>query len=386
MRRQPLPTGRTAAWGAALAALLALAFWTGPAQAHRLRPALATLSFTHDGVYRLDLTLNAEAALAGIGPEHEDTDDAPTADDYQALRALDAPALASRIHASADEILKGITIAFDGTPAPPPGLTGVAVPEDPDVSRERLTRLTLTGTRPVAAETVTWRYPRRLGASALRVVPASGPPLATDWLAAGETSAPIAIDGLASAPSTGEVATRYVTLGFTHIIPAGLDHVLFVLGIFLLSLRLRPLLYQVTAFTVAHSITLAMGLYGLVSVPESVVEPLIAASIVYVAVENLVTTRLQPWRVYVVFVFGLLHGLGFAGVLRDLGLPREEFVTALVAFNVGVELGQLAVIAAAFLAVGIWCRNREWYHRAVVVPASTVIALVGAYWTVSRIL
>jgi len=119
------------------------------------------------------------------------------------------------------------------------------------------------------------------------------------------------------------------------------DHILFVLGIFLLSTAWRPILLQVTTFTIAHSITLGLTMYGIVSLPSSIVEPLIALSITYVAVENLWTTELKPWRLALVFMFGLLHGMGFAGVLRGLGLPRSEFLTALLTFNLGVEGGQL---------------------------------------------
>ena len=161
-------------------------------------------------------------------------------------------------------------------------------------------------------------------------------------------------------------------------------HVLFVLGLFLLSPRLRPLLWQVTAFTVAHSITLALSLYGVVSLPASIVEPLIALSIAFVAVENICSTRLRAWRVGVVFLFGLVHGMGFAGALKDAGLPRGRYALALVGFNVGVELGQLTVIAAALAVVG-WWRRRDWYRRVIVVPASSAIAAIAVCWTIVRI-
>jgi hypothetical protein len=130
---------------------------------------------------------------------------------------------------------------------------------------------------------------------------------------------------------------------------------------------------------------LALGIYGVVSVPAAIVEPLIAASIIFVAVENLFTDRLHRWRPVAVFGFGLLHGLGFAGVLSDVGLPRAQFVTGLIGFNVGVELGQLAVIAACFLGVGLWFRHRHWYRRAVAMPASLAVAVVAAYWFVERV-
>ena len=149
------------------------------------------------------------------------------------------------------------------------------------------------------------------------------------------------------------------------------------LGLFLLSVRWKPLLIQVTSFTVAHSITLGLSIYGVFSLPPTVVEPLIAASIVYVAVENIITSRLHAWRPFVVFGFGLLHGLGFAGVLHEVGLPRSEFVTGLITFNLGVEFGQLAVITLAFGLVGFWGKDKPWYRTRVVIPAPALIALAG---------
>ena len=116
----------------------------------------------------------------------------------------------------------------------------------------------------------------------------------------------------------------------------------------------------------------------------SIVEPLIAASIVYVAVENIFAKGLNPWRPFVIFGFGLLHGLGFASVLGEFGLPDGQFIPALIAFNIGVELGQLTVIALAFLAVG-WFARKSWYRAGIAIPASCIIAAVGAYWCIERV-
>jgi hydrogenase/urease accessory protein HupE len=206
-----------------------------------------------------------------------------------------------------------------------------------------------------------------------------------EWLEAGQTSTPIPLDSVNSPSGRTTIALRYLALGFTHIVPKGLDHTLFVLGIFLLSRRVRQVLAQVSAFTIAHSVTLALSIYGIVSVSPNIVEPLIAVSIAYVAIENIFMSELKPWRVALVFAFGLLHGMGFAGALKELGLPRSEFVTALITFNIGVEAGQLAVICTAFLAVGWYCGNRHWYRRLVVVPASAMIACTAVYWTVERL-
>ena len=178
-------------------------------------------------------------------------------------------------------------------------------------------------------------------------------------------------------------AGLYVRLGFEHILPGGLDHILFVLALFLASTRLKPLLIQVSVFTLAHTITLGLAATGWITAPAAVVEPLIAASIAFVAFENLVAKDMTPWRPLLVFGFGLFHGLGFASALLDLGMPDDQFLTALVGFNIGVELGQLTVILAAWVLLHRWFA-RPWYRRWVVLPASFLIALAGSWWAIQR--
>ncbi|MFK7915876.1 MAG: HupE/UreJ family protein [Pseudomonadales bacterium] len=178
-------------------------------------------------------------------------------------------------------------------------------------------------------------------------------------------------------------ALTWIAVGFQHIVPRGLDHILFILGLFFMAAGTRPLLWQVTGFTIAHSVTLAMASYGLIQIPAAIVEPLIAASIIYIAVDNLYARSVGRIRFIMVCVFGLLHGLGFASVLNDLQLPEADFMKALLAFNIGVETGQLAILAAAFAVVG-WCRRREWYITAIAQPATLAIAGVGLYWLLHR--
>ncbi|MEM6719909.1 MAG: HupE/UreJ family protein [Bacteroidota bacterium] len=176
----------------------------------------------------------------------------------------------------------------------------------------------------------------------------------------------------------------FIKAGIQHIIPKGLDHILFVLGLFFSSLIFLSLLKQVTAFTLAHTITLALAALGFVVVPGNIVEPLIALSIVWIAVENCVFKKTTKWRPAIVFGFGLLHGLGFASVLSDYGLPKDNFVPSLLAFNIGVEIGQLLVLLAA--AVLVWfIRKKSWYRKRVQIPASIAIALVGLFWFIERV-
>src|ERR1700712_1040579 len=151
--------------------------------------------------------------------------------------------------------------------------------------------------------------------------------------------------------SKSDAAVLYLGLGYQHILPLGFDHILFVLSLFLLSPNLKPILWQSTAFTIAHSVTLGLAMYGVITPSPKIVEPLIALSIMYVALENIFSPRLKPSRIGIVFFFGLVHGMGFAGALGQLGLPPNSYLLSLIMFNVGVELGQLTIIVVAFFLV-----------------------------------
>jgi len=188
---------------------------------------------------------------------------------------------------------------------------------------------------------------------------------------------------LAQMPQS-DVFRQYLQLGFTHILPLGLDHILFVLSIFFLGNRMRTVLWQATAFTAAHSITLGLAMYGFIRPLPAVVEPIIALSIFFVAVENLLSRELKPGRLALVFLFGLVHGMGFAGVLTELGLPPSRYLLALFSFNIGVELGQVAIILGAYWLVGKWFADRPWYRTRVVNPLSLLMAAIALYWTFER--
>ena len=175
----------------------------------------------------------------------------------------------------------------------------------------------------------------------------------------------------------------WIVAGYQHILPKGLDHILFILGLFLLVQKWKPLLWQVSAFTVAHSITLALVVLGLVEVPSTVVEPMIALSISYVGIENLWTKKLHSWRVALVFGLGLLHGMGFANVMQQLDIPQDSVIKPLVGFNLGVELGQITVLACAFLLTSRILRKKSF--KTVRMGASGLIGVVGLYWTFQRI-
>lgn len=244
-------------------------------------------------------------------------------------------------------------------------------------------KIRFSGHFPQDAGTVTVRLPYALGDVTFVYMMADGRSGA-ELLAAGMPSSPVTLTAGGAQPGRIASFAQYVKIGFLHILPMGLDHILFVLGLFLMNTHWRPLLLQASAFTVAHSLTLALSLFGIVNLPDRLVESAIAASIAIVALENIRGSQLRAWRLVVVFLFGLVHGLGFAGAISEWGLPKGRFIGALVGFNVGIEVGQIAVIAGAFLAVG-WWRHHAGYRRWVTVPASVLIAGVGGIWTVQRL-
>jgi hypothetical protein len=182
---------------------------------------------------------------------------------------------------------------------------------------------------------------------------------------------------------------RYLVAGIEHI-AIGFDHIAFLLATIVWGRRFVPLVKVITAFTVAHSITLSMAVLGVVAPPSAWVEAAIAASIVYVAAENFFVRDVgRRWRV--TFVFGLVHGFGFASVLREYGLPQEALVPALAAFNVGVEIGQLAIVAVALLVLhGVDRLERragvvEIPDPRVAWGISIIVGALGVWWLVERI-
>ena len=183
----------------------------------------------------------------------------------------------------------------------------------------------------------------------------------------------------------------YLVIGVQHILPAGADHILFVVALALSTRRLRSLVVQVSAFTVAHTVTLGLAAAGVIAPPASLVEPLIAATIALVGLETLVFREPPRWRPLLVFIFGLIHGMGFAGFFGTLGLPPGQFVTALVGFNIGVEIGQIAVVLVTVsLAMSVQAllasAGREALLRRVfTLPAAFAISAIGVWWFFERL-
>lgn len=369
--------------------LLLLSSMFTSAYADVVKPALVEISVFREGHFRVEVRASIEALLTGINGQYKDTTQAPTAEEYDRLRELSAEDLGAEFAPFKGRFLSDIKLMSGEQPLisrinevdiPVPGYTKVP----------RISLIVLEGEMPASAQSIQWYYPTAFGDNAVRVRQVDEANeqwhwSSWQWIREDKISEPFSLTEVFYKPSTGEVFIDYLDAGYDHIFPKGYDHILFILGLFLLSTSLSPLLWQVTMFTLAHTITLGMTIYGVIDLPARIVEPLIALSIAYVAIENLWHKSLHRSRLFIVFGFGLLHGMGFAGFLSDFGMPQDSFFTALLGFNVGVELGQLSLLLVAYLLVGFWFSQKSWYRNVVIIPFSLVIALIGLYWTWERI-
>lgn len=380
-----------------LLAGLSTLLWVCAVSAHPLDYTRLTVELDADGSWRAELRTDLTSLLGSAEAYHRM---AEAADGVDAAREALIQALATGIRFEFDG--QAAAVEFESVTFPDLDLEGFA-----DYWTRKLTLFHFRGPIPGdpghfqlrVVEELPLRYPVVL--TAKRMVDGFA---RTRWQDHGESSQPLALappparnDATAATVALADpivsVIGHYIVQGFLHILPFGPDHLVFVLALFLYGSKWRPLLIQVTGFTLAHSLTLGLALYGWVDLPARWVESLIGLSIAWVGVENVLAARRMrsglltldtSRRFWIVFGFGLLHGMGFAGALLELELDRGEFLPALIGFNLGVEFGQLAVLLVAALALG-WARCLPSYPGRVVVPGSLLIALLGSYWVIERV-
>ncbi|WP_378943057.1 HupE/UreJ family protein [Paracoccus sp. R86501] len=369
--------------------LFACAVWfalSGLAYSHQTEPAVVTVIVESEQVeITIRDAIEPMIAITRVDPK-SNADAGRVNEIYQNLRYEEPEVLESIFRDNWEMISKQINI-FAGDTRLELVLDTAIVPEIGDPKQLRFSTLTIKATLPADGTPVRLGWRTDFGPIGIHQLGGDGEGY-TQILQGGQVSEPMS-RAVPVKEAAATIFTRFIVAGFEHIVPKGTDHILFVLGLFLFSLRLRPILAQVTAFTLAHSVSLALSSLNIVSMPARIVEPLIAISIVYVAIENIFFARkdrVSFARVAVVFCFGLLHGLGFASVLNDVGLPAGQFVLGLIGFNIGVELGQLGVILIAFLLLGLPFGRKHWYRAGIVIPASAAIAAVGLWWTIERVL
>ena len=353
---------------------------------HELKPSIANFQFIEKNNklnFELSIQLNLEAILANIDPSHSDTDESKNSDYYNSLRKLPSEQLLDVFKKSLTNLKDNIFINQNDSKIPFK-INDVQIDKVGNLNLSRKTLIQISGSN-IDKNNLQFGWIKDYGPIILRVSNPQKEIVYTEYLKINSVSKNFSITKNKEQNLFIEIYD-YLTIGFLHIVPKGLDHILFVIGLFLFSPKFKPLLIQVSAFTVAHTITIFLGVLNILSISPHIVEPIIALSIVYVGIENIFIRNISIRRPIVVFIFGLLHGLGFAGVISEIGLSNAHFVTSLISFNVGVELGQLFVIVGCYFGFAYWIKEKPWYKKYFTNTLSILIALVGIYWFVERVI
>jgi len=373
-RRRPFP-------GWLLLLAIALVCAVAPAFSHDWTFTTLGMLVGPDGTYEMDLYCDFDGLLLGLDPGHLDDEL------WMVLVQMDPEKRRRRVDGLKERLARWVVIRFDGQPGQP----DIDFPEMRDGAAGRGPGVSLPGSiarfrgkAPEGATTFTIQIDPLFGPVMAGFRRGGNPKIENLLLATGVESEPIPLYGGSGWMGALSVASGCLTLGFQHILPTGFDHVLLVLGLYLLNTRVRSLATQIGVFVLANAVALALSVYGLVSLPVWLVEPVMTLAVVYVALENVISADLKPWRSAAVFGCGLLHGLASSGTILELGLSPSAYPAALLSFNTGLGLGMTAVAGLALLATG-WFRRRAWYRRRVTIPASLLLAAVALIWTIARV-
>ena len=354
-------------------------------RSHEIRPAVIEIDISQPKFVNLKALANFEALMAGISSksgrilEHSDEDP-----NYEKFRSLSQTEFEQKVRFFLPALIAGLDLRLNGKKIAL-SVEKITVSKAQDKTLPRLTEVYIIGAKPENVRRLNWSLKSEFGTNIIRIKTNDTDPIKAYWLKNGENKNII----INKKPENSyfQAFSNFVNIGFVHIFPYGLDHVLFILGLYFLSTRIKLLVIQVTSFTVAHSITLALATFRAeFQIAPLVIEPLIAASIIFVAIENFFTDRLSKWRSIMIFAFGLVHGVGFSGVLRETDFSEIDLLVALAGFSIGVELGQILVICIAYLLVGCWFRRKWWYRRRIAQPCSLLIGIFGIFWLFQRLL
>ena len=371
-----------------------------------VKPALIEINVNTNQILKIEIRTSIEALLTGINSQYKNTKESPNAKTYDELRALSPEKLKVKFNTFHDKFKHQIKLYLDNNLANL-SISSVKIPLPGYTKVPRTSIITLTGNIPRDTQKIYWHYPKKFGDNAVRVRQIDEENekwywSSWQWLRNGNISTEFSLSEVFTQQATHEIIYDYISAGFQHILPKGFDHILFILGIFLLSTHFRVLIWQVTIFTLAHTITLGLSMNGIISLPASIVEPLIALSIAYIAFENVIANSVVEHknfksyylRFIIIFIFGLLHGLGFASMLNDFGMPKHAFYTALISFNFGVELGQLSIITIAYISLSLLIKEQLitnylklksiTYKYTINYPLSLLIGSIGLYLTIDR--
>jgi hydrogenase/urease accessory protein HupE len=369
---------------------LIILFFTFNIFADVVKPALIEISIYPDNHFELAMRVSLESVITEIGTKYKNTQNAPNAKSYDELRILKPQKLEQKFKQYQQNFLNNFYLKFDNN-RPTLDLKSIKIPIVGYAKVPRTSHLIYKGNLVTTPNVLFWQYAEIYGDNAVRYRIVKKDEYTWQpwkWLKNGDSQQVkfnTKNEQNIGTHSVWQRIVEFVWIGYQHILPKGLDHILFIIGIALLSVGWRKLLLMVSTYTVAHTVTLGLSMYQIISLPSNIVEPVIAISIVYIAIENLWLKVSHKFSILIVFLFGLLHGLGFATMLSEFNMAKEHFLTTLLSFNVGVELGQLSIIFGVLLVRFLYQKFQINWTTFFVRPVALFIAIIGIVWTFERI-
>ncbi len=353
---------------------------------HEIKPSIA--DFNYDEIYlNFKIRLNAELILSNIDASTvSNTDSSSLSEIYDKFRILSKKDLEQMFQNSWSEISSNIDIKINNK-SKKITLIKTEVEDIKNLEISRDTHIHFRVLLDKDSEQFTFRWIKTYGPIILRENNNNKleDELVTEYLQSGIESSQFSFKEN-NFSKTFNSFTKFFVLGIQHIIPKGLDHILFIFGLFLFSSSLKKLISQITIFTIAHSITLIFVSLSLMKINPQIVEPIIALSIVYIGLENIFKKYIKEYLRYVVILFfGLLHGLGFALVLSDIGYRSTNLFVNLISFNIGIEVAQISLVLILYVLIVINFSKNKNYRIFFQIPSSLLISFIGLYWFFERI-
>ena len=353
---------------------------------HEIKPSIADFTYDESNL-NFKIRLNAELILSNIDASTvSNTDSSSLSEIYDKFRILSKKDLEEMFQNSWSEISSNIDIKINNETKK----INLIKTEVEDIKNFEISRDTHVYFRVLLdenSEQFTFRWVNKYGPIILRENNNNKleEELVTEYLQSGIESSQFSFKENNFSKTFNSFA-KFFVLGIQHIIPKGLDHILFIFGLFLFSSSLKKLISQITIFTIAHSITLIFVSLSLMRINPQIVEPIIALSIVYIGLENIFKKYIKEYLRYVVILFfGLLHGLGFALVLSDIGYRSADLFINLISFNFGIEVAQISIVLVLYLLIALNFAKNKIYRILFQVPFSILISSIGLYWFFERI-
>mgnify|MGYP000014393921 FL=1 len=353
--------------------------------AHEIKPAIVEFNKVKNQI-NIVLKFNAEAFLANIdASDYKETINFSNSIKYSELRLLPREILKEKVFESRDQIINSIFIKTSKKQLNLK-LVEINVLEEKNIEKVRFTKVYLKTEIKFIETPITFSAKKIFGPLIFKNfsnIDKNTDKPQSQWLKPGNQTSNLGI--LQVKNNTTNFSILGIWNGILQIILYGFDHILFILGLFFFSHKLKPLLIQVTTFTIAHSITLIFGGLGYITISPLIIEVIIAASIIWIGFENLFRKKMKVSRLGVIFTFGLIHGLGFASMFKPKGLEGTDYYLNLLSFNIGIELGLLITLLPLIILIPLFNRL-SWYRILIAMPASIIIALFGVEMFIDRIL